>query len=231
MDMEEYRLDMKEYRSAHRTVRNNLTTLYEKLLGQCDQTMENKIAAHKGFEKAEAKADVIGLLAILDDICQNGDEAEYVPLQMVNALKRLLNFRQTEDMSLATYYQQFDVVTKVAEKSGATLIFAKIKDSIDPKWAEITDEDKKLEISQKARDYFLAILFMMNSYDPKFGAYKQQCRNSFYLGDDKFPKTVEDAHTQMQQDDTQFEGSNRNFMFLNSQSKPNCFIGASHHTL
>eukprot|EP00536_Pseudo-nitzschia_multiseries_P007125 jgi/Psemu1/17086/gm1.17086_g len=59
--------------------------------------------------------------------------------------------------------------------------------------------EQQLEIRAKACERYLATVFMMNSNDRKYGTYKDNVANEYLQGYDKYPKTVLDAKTILDQ--------------------------------
>ena len=182
---------------------NNLTKLYEVLWGQCDPIMKNKIKADRRYTLADAMKSSIELLSIIETICEQGDITKNKRLQRLAAMKKVLAFRQHDEMDLGEYLEKFEILVSIAEKTG-------VKFYTDEDIKEVTEElelvkgigtdsfNEEEKIKQLARQRALAMLFFDNSNDNKYIIYKQECRNAMAKGRDEYPTTVTEAHTALE---------------------------------
>ena len=201
-DKDDYLQDVKEYKTIERQVTNNLSKLYNQLWGQCDPQMRDKVARHTKNSGAHNKKCAMRLLNIIEDLCQGGGDSRCWRLQQFLALKKLHNFRQTEEMSLLDYLKQFKTLVQIAEKTGLTFDDTQMcEDALKDTdlatakgktWNDIPPDDQKL-VQQEARRRYLAMVFFMNASESKYAAYKQECHNAYSKGRDKNHKTVEAA--------------------------------------
>lgn len=210
---DEIKTERKQYKEAIGKTRINLTKLFKVLWDQCDPIMKNKIKAEPGYLNTHNTKSAINLLALIETVCEKGDAGRHKGILRFVTKKRVLNFRQTDDMDLGEFLQKFQVLINIAEKAGVTFyeqedIDEVIKDT-DPIYStneddysvEITqsfktlNEIKKKEIIAKARDRAIAIIFIMNANDKKYAIYKQELYNAMAKGRDEYPKSVVDAHT------------------------------------
>eukprot|EP00536_Pseudo-nitzschia_multiseries_P016621 jgi/Psemu1/46927/gm1.46927_g len=106
--------DIKECRIAAKELEDNLGILFDKLWGQCDLGMQNKVKSHIGWKSAVKKSDVIKLLEIIDEICSSGVQSKYTPVQIFLSKKKLHNFRQADNQSLTKYHEEFDMLVYLA---------------------------------------------------------------------------------------------------------------------
>ena len=72
---DDFRQDKKTYKDAVQKTKLNLTKLYKALWGQCDPIMKNKIKAESKYKETHALKSVIGLLSIIETVCEQGDTA------------------------------------------------------------------------------------------------------------------------------------------------------------
>ena len=85
--------------------------------------MKNKIQLDPGYAAASKMLDVIALLTIVEMIYPSNHSSKYYALvQGFIAQKRLFNFRQVNGMSLTNYHREFEMLSKVAFKTGADLV-------------------------------------------------------------------------------------------------------------
>ena len=67
--------------------------------------------------------NVIGFLTIIKRICLSNDISKYYASQgFIAQNKKLLNFRQTNGMTLDDYHKEFEVLAKVAHEAGADFV-------------------------------------------------------------------------------------------------------------
>ena len=93
--------------------------LHNILRNQCELQMQNRIASQKEFEQHDAKADVLMSKELKDRICKGGGETKCWRLQkVIMAQKRLINFKQHENMNRPDYYKDFCTIVKISEKAG-----------------------------------------------------------------------------------------------------------------
>eukprot|EP00536_Pseudo-nitzschia_multiseries_P018986 jgi/Psemu1/58357/gm1.58357_g len=199
-------LDFKEYPSTKRELKTYLRHLFNKLWGQCDLPMQNKIKPNKNWTKIQQSGNIFELLSIIDFVCTTGDPEQYSAVQAFLTNKKLHNLRQHDDQPLSKYYHKFEMLVKVTEHQGneyypVNIIKEIINESktlkaINPK--EIPAKQQQ-EIRAKARERYLATVFMMNSNDRKYGIYKDNVANEYLQGYDKYLKTVLDAKTILDQ--------------------------------
>ena len=207
LKMNHYMHDYKVYMDIYLKTTNNLTKLYEVLWGQCDPIMKNKIKADRRYTLADAKKSSIELLSIIETICEQGDITKNKRVQRHIARKKVLTFRQHDEMDLGDYLEKFEILVSVAEKTGVKFYDDDdIKDVIEE--LELlngidTDsfyegEEDKDKVIRLARERALAIIFFDNSNDNKYAIYKQECRNAMTKGRDEYPTTVIEAHTALE---------------------------------
>ena len=198
-DIQEFNMERKEYSGIKQKVIANLSTLYGKLWGQCDPIMHGKIKSHKHYNSAKEIRDVMKLLSIIDDICEGGNETKCYPLQSWMALSRLCSFRQGEDMSLAQYLDQFEVLITVAEKAGIEFVDeGMLRYALDRNEVvtDVDDNNAMATIKREAKAISIAMLFLKNS-SSKFNAYMDNCHNNYNQGRDQYPLNISDMYTQM----------------------------------
>ena len=118
LKMNHYMHDYKVYMDIYLKTANNLTKLYEVLWGQCDPIMKNKIKADRRYTLADAKKSSIELLSIIETICAQGDITKNKRVQRLVARKKVLTFRQHDEMDLGDYLEKFEILVSVAEKTG-----------------------------------------------------------------------------------------------------------------
>eukprot|EP00536_Pseudo-nitzschia_multiseries_P019053 jgi/Psemu1/58689/gm1.58689_g len=190
-DAKEWELNFKKYRSTKKELKTYLGHLFNKLWGQCDLPMQNKIKSNKNWTKIQQSGNIYDLLSIIDFMCTTGDQEQYSAVQAFLTNKKLHNLPQHDDQPLSEYYHEFEMLVKMAEQQGNEYHPAMNPEDILTK--------QQLAIRAKARERYLATVFMMNSNDRKYGTYKDNVANEYLQGYNKYPKTVLDAKTILDQ--------------------------------
>eukprot|EP00536_Pseudo-nitzschia_multiseries_P014525 jgi/Psemu1/39034/gm1.39034_g len=207
-DAKEWELDFKEYQSTKKELKTYLGHLFNKLWGQCDLPMQNKIKSNENWTKIQQSGNIYeSLSSIIDFVCTTGDQEQYRAVQAFLVNKKLHNLRQHDDQPLSEYYHEFEMLVKVAEHQGNEYhpvnIIKEIineSESLKAMKPEEIPTEQQLEIRAKARERYLATVFMMNSNDRKYGTCKDSVANKYLQqGYDKYPKTVLDAKTILDQ--------------------------------
>eukprot|EP00536_Pseudo-nitzschia_multiseries_P014105 jgi/Psemu1/37584/gm1.37584_g len=183
LEAKNWEFGIKEYRNAAKDLEDNLGILFDKLWGQCDLGMQNKVKSHAGWKSAVKKSDVIALLVIIDEICSSGDQSKYTPVQIFLSNKKLHNFCQADNQSLTEYHEEFDMLVRMAEQHGNSYSMSNIEEMIIRSLKDPSIKGKSMKV-------YLATIFIMNDNDAKYGAYKQSLYNNYCQGEDQYPKNV-----------------------------------------
>jgi hypothetical protein len=200
---QDYKQMRKDYGATKNKLQLNLSKLYTELWNQCDPQMQDIIAKDDDYIEARRKKDVLSLLKIIETICEIGDNQNVIKNKILG-MRKVLNFRQSDDMTLGQYMEQFLAIVAIAERSktefGDKMMgqeaqkITKIKGVDGVRW-DVLNNNTKQELKKEGRDMFLAMLFIMNSSETKYGLYKQECHNAMIEGTDKYPTTITKAHT------------------------------------
>eukprot|EP00536_Pseudo-nitzschia_multiseries_P011781 jgi/Psemu1/29984/gm1.29984_g len=206
LEAKNWEFDIKEYRIAAKELEDNLAVLFDKLWAQCGLGMQNKRKSHIGWKSAVKKSNVIELLEIIDEICSSGDQSKYAPVQIFLSNKKLHNFQQADNQSLTKCHEEFDMLVRMAGQHGNTYSISNIEELIIRSQTDPNIKEKSMSklstdiqevISENAREVYLATIFIMNASDTKYGAYKQSLYNNYCQGDDRYPKSVADVCTML----------------------------------
>ena len=138
------------------------------------------------FDDINSSGNAIGLLQLIDNVCSSTDGTKHKYLQAFFTLKNVLNFGQTPSMTTSNYYNEFNLLVKIAEKNNATFYFPKLTK------AKATKEDK-----DKSKERLLAIIFIMNSDNNRYAKYKEDLSNSFASHKDVYPTTLQAAFSSL----------------------------------
>ena len=75
-----YQIDLKQYPGNSNKFNGDLKKCYSLLIGQCSPTMEQIVSGDKDFKAIKEKSDSIGLLKLIEKICDNYQYHEFATL-------------------------------------------------------------------------------------------------------------------------------------------------------
>jgi Zinc knuckle len=149
------------------------------ILGQCTQTVKNKLDKSNDFKKLESDRDVAGLLAMLKEMAfsTKGVQEPYVTL--ADSLRRLTAINQGTGETVANYYKRFSAVAEVMTTQWG--------DFYPPKLAGGTAAD---DIA-KSNDKLLARIFLTGSDKKRYGKLMEDLNNAYIGGKDNYPESLD----------------------------------------
>ena len=181
-------------------LKQNLKTLFSLMWGQCTAAMRAKVESLGGYDDIKAKADGIGLLQGIRNICFGAvEQNRYKPQAMHEALRKFYHFKQDKYMSESDYLEKFKTLTEVCDSLGCNLgsfqaqadAFLRENDE-DPDTVDELTMTAALDI---AKEEYFAIAFILSANRDKYGKMIQDLMNQFLQGDaDAFPNSLTDAH-------------------------------------
>ena len=117
--LEDWRLDLKDYRSQVFEYANFKTGLYTIVLGQCTDTMKDKLKSHPEF--TAARQNGIALLKLIKTILYSFEEASHEEDELMLMKRAFFSFTQGNNMSLQRYYELTLGHAAVLEELGVTI--------------------------------------------------------------------------------------------------------------
>ena len=177
-------------------VERQLTQVYSKYYGQCDDDMKSSMEEDPDFKQAHIDKDVIKLRTILKNVnfSYKKDKEPFKTLWQAN--KDFMNMRQHKS-SVTEYYEKYKTLQKVVtELSG---------ENIDDAYVDIIcREEVKVEANlnpaerakmvEDGRERMMAMQFIMNSDQELYGSLIKDFDRDYLSKINKYPKTVHDAH-------------------------------------
>ena len=177
-------------------VERQLTQVYSKYYGQCDDEMKSSMKEDPDFKQAHIDKDVIKLRKILKNVnfSYKKDKEPFKTLWQAN--KDFMNMKQHKS-SVTEYYEKYKTLQKVVtELSG---------ENIDDAYVDIIcREEEKVEANlstterakmvEDGRERMMAMQFIMNSDQDLYGSLIKGFDRDYLSKINKYPKTVHDAH-------------------------------------
>lgn len=186
-----YRAEISKYVERSTLYEANKDKAFALLFAQCNKALQNKIISRVDYE-VDIKGNPIELLDAIEEHAMSYMENKYDALIVLESLKSLFSLRQREDEDLVDFTKRFKSATDVAESHiGEKLRFMKLAKA-DEEWTSI-DADIQEECYKRAYDKVIALLYMMNSDQTKYGSLLSGLSTQFALKQDQYPKSITHA--------------------------------------
>ena len=199
-DMQIWVEQVKEHVKRVNTLEENLRTVYSLIYGQCTEGLRERIRAHNDFVTADTEQDALTLLRIIRSAMFHTQTQRNRQHAIHEAKRRFYLFSQDRNMSCQAYLEKFRNLIEVAEHAGATM-------GIDEAVArDILREENVFDIEnpapaemasaiEQAKDRYYAVAFLLGSDRNRYGKLIEDLENAMVQGEDKYPKTLNDAYT------------------------------------
>ena len=198
----------RDYMRLENKTMENLTTLQSVLWGQCDAGVQSKLRAHQEFDEDES--DIFELMSLLETLCENkGEVLADERTQWWNACNQVFTFKQPDDMTLTDYHKEFKLRAKVAKKAGGKMYgdqhlmeafresgFYGVGDGLDE--FHLLEPEVKRMIQTQAAERCLAVGFILNASNNRYGEFKRDRINSLSKSCYEYPTSIDAAHTEME---------------------------------
>mmetsp|Transcript_14901 Transcript_14901/g.22754 ORF Transcript_14901/g.22754 Transcript_14901/m.22754 type:complete len:208 (-) Transcript_14901:394-1017(-) len=168
VEMEDYKADTREWREDNTLHKKANDTTYAKLLGQCSQTVRDRMVTYPQWAAVKNSLDVIGLAKLIQVLLYSGPAIGESEMTYVEAEDKLLNFKQKGRLTNATYCEKFKNKVQVFKHLGGTPGITQRRvddqlgeDGIAP--IRATNVEKK-QAEEKVEQKYLANLFLSNSH-------------------------------------------------------------------
>ncbi len=118
---------------THRKDKQRLITncgkVYMLTIGQCTQALKDKLKEDATWDTILDSYDSIGLLALIEKYVLKQTESHYPYLAVQEESRSMLNFAQSNDMTLGMYYKKFTTCVAIAERAGCSFVTPSLLDS------------------------------------------------------------------------------------------------------
>jgi hypothetical protein len=188
-----WKLEIKDFRVKEQEYSNFRAGLYNVVLGQCTEALQDKLKSHTNFPNAYQ--DGIALLTIIKTLTYTFEERRKLADALCEIKEMFYSLRQGKHTSLQRYHELFLGQVEVLEEVGVTIPDESLVESIAaangragaPEEADWT----------AAREQALAIRFIRGAND-SHKTYLTHLRNSFLDGSDYYPSTLHEAYNILQ---------------------------------
>jgi hypothetical protein len=192
LQMELWKLDVKEYRQKLSEYTSFRAGLYSLVLGQCTPAMEDRLRSHQGF--LEAHQDGIQLLELIKSLLHTFEEHRNLNDALAEVKEYFYTLKQGERQTLQEYYEKFTAHMEVIDQVGVTIEDQSMINKIaTDNLREGTPND---EDQAEARARAMATRFVRGA-NSHFNGYRDHLQNSFLDGQDYYPTSVQEAYNIM----------------------------------
>ena len=196
-DREIWKEEIKEFVRRKNYLNKNIKKLYSLIWGQCSDMIRSEIEAMPGFPAASKNANALDLLKMIRSIAHNFQHEKNAVLSLHTAKRAFYFLNQGHDNG-QVYYKKFNTAVDVLEEMGGSIGKdpMMVKEIIRQEGLAGTTltSEKKLDITKKGRDQYLAMAFLLGSDQRRFGKLVEDLGNDFLLGTDSYPKTLITAY-------------------------------------
>ena len=159
-DVERYKLEAKTYHDRKVSLEENLKRVFALVLGQCSQTIRDRVEASSEWKKANSESDTIALLKLIQKSLYNQATGKQFIHAQIEAELALHKFIQGRNMSNSDYLDKFKGLVEVYKHLGGK---PGVND-MNVAAVKLTDSTLSNEQAEKiAEDWYLGILLLLKS--------------------------------------------------------------------
>ncbi len=100
----------------------NCGKVYMLTIGQCKQALKDKLKEDATWDTISDSYDSIGLLTLIEKYVLKQTKSHYPYSAVQEESRSMLNFAQSEDMTLRMYYKKFTTRVAIAERAGCSFV-------------------------------------------------------------------------------------------------------------
>jgi len=192
----------KRFLEKEEAVESGIKKLYSLIWGQCTEVMRNELKASPDFKATQKTEDAIKLIQSIRGITFSFRDQKYVPGSIWKAYTSVFNQRQREDQDPQDHLERFNDLIEVLKNYGVSIgeDEALIQhDEIFTSLSEAQQEEPEniQAAKERAKQQFLGYGLLISADKKRYGDLITHLDNSFVLGDDKYPRSVNEAYNQL----------------------------------
>lgn len=183
-EKDEYRMEFKEWMERKKKYRINMDKVFAVLWGQCTLATKNKLESRKDWTTIKDGHRAIDLLQAIKEVTQDYQDNVYPIISVVNAIADVINGKQEEGQVAYTKKYRNSVEHMEAQAGPMTLAVYATK-------MEGYTKKKHEEFEKLAYDRVTAYCYLKGCNKAKY--LLKDLANAFAMGNDNYPKTLNDA--------------------------------------
>ncbi|GAX19421.1 hypothetical protein FisN_4Lu403 [Fistulifera solaris] len=172
--------------------------VFSTVMDQCSPALINRLEAHTDWTRIHREGDVIELLKLIRSSMTLGQTRQYDYHSWVTVEGKLRECKQTKYMSNHEYYEKFKECVANAERLGTEVGYSerRVQQELDESAADGGNptEEELSAAKKKVKESFLAVMFLVNSDQRRYGELLRNIENDYTLGTQKYPSTLSAAY-------------------------------------
>ena len=200
-----YQLQLKEYIKEERSLKVSLKSIRAVIWGQCSTFICTKLEKQKDMKELKKNANVAELIKYIQQACMKYEDKHHPCVTLCQQFSSFHLFYQKKSLPIQKCLQIFCIMVENIERYRGEFgnSSAIIKYVIEREGLVSKDEYKKLDDNtnntylKKAQDQYLAVSFLLGGTSSKYNQLVANLQNSYILGEDKYPKDLEEAYNMM----------------------------------
>ena len=193
--------EIKMIAKRRQSLQDGLRRTFALLLNQCDTTVLRRLKGEDGWEQVEQDRNPVVLVQRLRRVCCGFDTHKQPIYALVQAIKMLCTHMQKGGESNEKYKERLEALFNIIEQFGGSLTAHPVL--IERRAQELAgegnliDADDRAEAAIQIEAEVKAAFLLSGANDRKYGALKVHLENTYSLGDDRYPRDVEQALGQL----------------------------------
>jgi hypothetical protein len=172
---------------------------YATVWDQCSQEVRDKLEVSNDWERTQREQSLHDLIRKIEQICVGFDDHKQEIFNLVEALKMLILYTQTNKETVEEYSRNFKILWDMVEAFGGSpglqqglvkgLLRAPGRVNNQNNITEQEQQDAVDEVAEAVK----AALLISGADKRRYGKLKEQLANNYLLGTDQYPNTLEKA--------------------------------------
>ena len=209
------------------------------VLGQCSQTVRERIRASTSWRTVNDNSDLMGLLRLVRESLYTGATTRHPIHSLQEAEEALMSFRQGDNMSNHVYYEKFKGLVERYEHHGGRpgQINSRIQHYLDQYAADAADPtpEETRDAMQRAKDEYLGVMLVRHSDSKRFGGLVTDLLNTHTRGSNQYPTTLSHGFDLLVNYQTlksyrSFDQQDHGMAFINEEDQSRSQSGRGGHT-
>jgi hypothetical protein len=113
-------------------------------------------------------------------------------LSAIQALTKLLTYKQGDNQGLSTYLKSFKELRDVVKTQLGVNMFDHYAEQ-QPEYKKLADDDEQSEFKEKLFDEFMGVLFLLNGDQRKYRSMCHELTGAYARGRDEYPTSLKSA--------------------------------------
>jgi hypothetical protein len=172
---------------------------YATVWDQCSQEVRDKLEASDDWERTQREQSLHDLIGKIERICVGFDDHKQEIFNLVQALKTLFLYTQTDKETVEEYSRNFKSLWDTVEAFGGSpglhrgLVEGVLRTPGKVRDVNNITEGEDIAAEEEVAEAVKAALLISGADKRRYGKLKEQLANNYLLGTDQYPNTLEKA--------------------------------------